>query len=119
MVCVKSVYGIFSNTTFSVFHVAVCVPPYTQATLLKYNTFKILYNVLFMIYTHWTTIMFEDIIKVLAVRFLLLTGFCFNKKDPVTIYQFLYSRIIILWSVSTNNRLQDLYNRLILCRGKR
>ena len=101
MVCVKSVYGIFSNTTFSVFHVAVCVPPYTQVALLRYNalrynalrynTFKILYNVLFMIYTHWTTIMFEDIIKVLAVRFLLLTGFCFNKKDPVTIYQFLFS----------------------------
>lgn len=63
-------YGIFSNTTFSIFHVAVCVPPYTQTALLRYNTFKILYNVLFMIYTHWTTIMFEDIIKVLAVRFL-------------------------------------------------
>lgn len=81
MVCVKSVYGIFSNTSLSIFHVAVCVPPYTQAALLRYNalrynalrynTFKILYNVLFMIYTHWTTIMFEDIIKVLAVRFLL------------------------------------------------
>ena len=64
-------YGIFSNTIFSIFHVAVCVPPYTQAALLRYNAFKILYNVLFMIYTHWTTIMFEDIIKVLAVRFLL------------------------------------------------
>lgn len=110
-------YGIFSNTTFSVFHVAVCVPPYTQAALLRYNalrynalrynalrynTFKILYNVLFMIYTHWTTIMFEDIIKVLAVRFLLLTGFCFNKKDPVTIYQFLFS---LLFS----------YNNIVVC----
>lgn len=107
MVCVKSVYGIFSNTTFSVFHVAVCVPPYTQTALLRYNalrynTFKILYNVLFMIYTHWTTIMFEDIIKVLAVRFLLLTGFCFNKKDPVTIYQFLFS---LLFS----------YNNIVVC----
>lgn len=78
-------YGIFSNITFSIFHVAVCVPPYTQAALLRYNTFKILYNVLFMIYTHWTTIMFEDIIKVLAVRFLFLTGFCSNKKDLVSL----------------------------------
>lgn len=95
-------YGIFSNTTFSVFHVAVCVPPYTQAALLRYNAFKILYNVLFMIYTHWTTIMFEDIIKVLAVRFLLLTGFCFNKKDPVTIYQFLF---FLLFS----------YNNIVVC----
>lgn len=74
-------YGIFSNTIFSIFHVAVCVPPYTQTALLRYNalrynTFKILYNVLFMIYTHWTTIMFEDIIKVLAVRFL------FQQKRP-------------------------------------
>lgn len=69
-------YGIFSNTTFSIFHVAVCVPPYTQTALLRYSTFKILYNVLFMIYTHWTTIMFEDIIKVLAVRFL------FQQKRP-------------------------------------
>lgn len=74
-------YGIFSNTSFSIFHVAVCVPPYTQAALLRYNAlrynaFKILYNVLFMIYTHWTTIMFKDIIKVLAVRFL------FQQKRP-------------------------------------
>lgn len=105
-------YGIFSNTIFSVFHVAVCVSSYTQAALLRYNalrynalrynTFKILYNVLFMIYTHWTTIMFEDIIKVLAVRFLLLTGFCSNKKDPVTIYQFLFS---LLFS----------YNNIVVC----
>ena len=40
MVCVKSVYGIFSNTTFSIFHVAVCVPPYTQAALLRYNALR-------------------------------------------------------------------------------
>lgn len=63
MVCVKSVLWHFLNTTFSIFHAAVCVPPYTQAALLRYSTFKILYNVLFMIYTHWTTIMFEDIVK--------------------------------------------------------
>ena len=89
-------YGIFSNTSFSIFHVAVCVPPYTQTALLRYNAFKILYNVLFMIYTHWTTIMFEDIIKVLTVRFL------FQQKDPVTIYQFLFS---LLFS----------YNNIVVC----